>query len=380
MQADLRLTKAQLGELMSAFFWVYAFVQVPIGWLAERYGAGRILASGLIVWACATLLLGISSAFPALIAFRMLLGLGESTGFPCVSKLLASAVPVESLGLANGIVGCAYTLGPAFGTYFGGLLMAQYGWRSAFLAFGALSLLWLIPWSRVSGPNGASEPRVLATQKDSTVPSLQRIVAEPSLWGTALGLFSSNYTFYFMLSWLPFYLVTARGYSTVEMAKLAGSAYVLTALSSLFAGWAIDRFIRRGGSANFIYKAIMAAAHGGAVLCMLGLAFGPHSLALPCIYLFQTLIGASSPGVYAIPQILGGAMAAGRWVGIQNSIGNLAGIIAPWLTGFIIDYSGQFTAAFVVAAAASLLGLIGWIWMLPNLALLDWNARSTVSV
>lgn len=374
MQADLRLTKTQLGELMSAFFWVYAFVQIPIGWLAERYGAGRILASGLIVWACATLLLGISSAFPALIAFRMLLGLGESTGFPCVSKLLATAVPVESLGLANGIVGCAYTLGPAFGTYFGGMLMAQYGWRASFLAFGALSLLWLIPWSRVS------VPKTVAAQNDTPMPSLQRIVSEPSLWGTALGLFSSNYAFYFMLSWLPFYLVTARGYSTVEMAKLAGSAYVLTALSSLFAGWAIDRFIRQGGSANFIYKAIMAAAHGGAVLCMLGLAFGPRALALPCIYLFQALIGAASPGVYAIPQILGGAVAAGRWVGIQNSIGNLAGIIAPWLTGFMVDYTGQFTAAFVVAAAVSLLGLIGWIWMLPKLALLDWNARSTVAV
>ncbi len=374
MQADLRLTKTQLGELMSAFFWVYAFVQIPIGWLAERYGAGRILASGLIVWACATLLLGISSAFPALIAFRMLLGLGESTGFPCVSKLLATAVPVESLGLANGIVGCAYTLGPAFGTYFGGMLMAQYGWRASFLAFGALSLLWLIPWSRVS------VPKAVAAQNDTPMPSLQRIVSEPSLWGTALGLFSSNYAFYFMLSWLPFYLVTARGYSTVEMAKLAGSAYVLTALSSLFAGWAIDRFIRQGGSANFIYKAIMAAAHGGAVLCMLGLAFGPRALALPCIYLFQALIGAASPGVYAIPQILSGAPAAGRWVGIQNSIGNLAGIIAPWLTGFMVDYTGQFTAAFVVAAAVSLLGLIGWIWMLPKLALLDWNARSTVAV
>ncbi len=374
MQVDLQLTKTQLGELMSAFFWVYAFVQIPIGWLAERYGAGRVLASGLIVWACATLLLGISSAFPALIAFRMLLGLGESTGFPCVSKLLATAVPVTSLGLANGIVGCAYTLGPAFGTYFGGMLMAQYGWRSTFLAFGALSLLWLIPWSRVS------VPKTVAAQKDTPMPSLQRIVSEPSLWGTALGLFSSNYAFYFMLSWLPFYLVTARGYSTVEMAKLAGSAYVLTALSSLFAGWAIDRYIRHGGSANFIYKAIMAAAHAGAVLCMLGLAFGPRSLALPCIYLFQALIGAASPGVYAIPQILGGAAAAGRWVGIQNSIGNFAGIIAPWLTGFMIDYTGQFTAAFVVAAAVSLLGLIGWIWMLPKLAPLDWNARSTVAV
>ena len=142
------------------------------------------------------------------------------------------------------------------------------------------------------------------------------------------------------------------------------------------AGWAVDRYIKAGGSVNYGYKAIMAAAHGGAVLCMLGMAFGPRPLALACIFVFQALCGASSPGVYAIPQILGGAKAAGRWVSIQNSVGNIAGILAPALTGVIIDLTKEFTLACVVAAAMSLLGLVGWIGMLPELRQIDWDAHA----
>ncbi len=370
MQSDLNLSAAQLGVLLSAFFWTYALVQIPVGWVAERYGAHRVLAAGLILWALATVLVGITSAYITLIALRMLLGLGESAGFPCVSKLLAAVVPVESLGTANGIVGFAYLFGPAVGTFLGGMLMAHYGWRSAFLVFGGLSFLWLWPWSRVA-------VHARAAQRTSAGgPTFAVILRQPALWGASLGHFSSNYTFYFMLSWLPFYLIRERGFSTAEMAQLAGSAYLVTAASALGAGWVIDRYVRRGGSTNFAYKSTMAAAHGGAVLCMLGMALGPRPLALACIFVYQALCGASSPGVYAIPQILAGPQATGRWVGIQNSLGNLAGVAAPALTGLIIESTGHFTAAFVLAAFVSLLGLVGWLWMLPQLAQLRWGKPS----
>ena len=117
MLTDLHLSNTQFGFLISAFSWTYVFFQIPVGWLAERYGAHRILAAGLIVWSSATLLIGLSSAFTALFALRLLLGIGESTGFPSVSKLLAAAVPTQSLGTANGIVGFAYLFGPAVGIF-----------------------------------------------------------------------------------------------------------------------------------------------------------------------------------------------------------------------------------------------------------------------
>src|SRR5213082_702997 len=194
IQSELGLSASQLGVLFSAFFWSYALLQLPVGWLAERYGAHRVLAIGLTVWACATMLVGLAHSFVVLLGLRLLLGIGESAGFPCLSNLLATVMPVKSLGRANGIVACGYLFGPAVGAYCGGLIMAHYGWRATFWVFGGLSLLWLLPWSRVRLPQ-----RAVQTSADDA-PTLGVLLRQPSLWGTSLGLFSSNYTFYFMLN------------------------------------------------------------------------------------------------------------------------------------------------------------------------------------
>jgi len=368
MQGDLNLDHVQMGMLMSAFFWTYTFSQVPVGWLAERYGAHRILAGGLTLWASATILVGFAHTFATLLVLRLLLGLGESAGFPGVAKIMAAIVPPKGLGTANGIVALGYLSGPVVGTIAGGLLMAHFGWRSAFWVFGTLSLLWLIPWARVAG-----QVRTAVRSSVDDSPTWGMILRQPSLWGTGLGLFSTNYVFYFMLSWLPSYLQTERGFSLIDMAWIATSAYMVNALSAFVAGWGIDRFLRAGGSANVGYKSVMAVAHLGSVVCMLAMAVGSPRVALISLFVYQALCGASSPGVYAMCQILAGPRASGRWVGIQNSLGNLSGIVAPWLTGFIIETTGHYTNAFVVAAAVSVLGLIGWLWMVPKLAELPWR-------
>ena len=370
IQDELRLTPQQLGVLFSAFFWTYSVLQIPVGWFAERYGAQRVLGAGLALWACATMLVGVAHSFAALLLLRLLLGIGESAGFPCASKLLAVAVPVESLGLANGIVAFAYQFGPAVGAYCGGLIMVHYGWRATFWIFGGLSLLWLLPWSRVR------LPRESRTEPGPDTPSMRDILRQPSLWGTALGLFSTNYVFYFVLSWLPLYVVRERDFSTGQMASLIGSAYLVSALSSIIAGWAIDRLVREG-HATIAYKSVMVVAHLGTVVCMLCIAFGSQPWALAGIFTYQVITGAASAGVFAIPQILAGPAASARWVGIQNCCGNFAGVIAPAVTGFLVGETGHFAAAFVTAALVSVAGVIGWVWMVPRLAPLVWPSRGT---
>ncbi|HEV3182621.1 MAG TPA: MFS transporter [Steroidobacteraceae bacterium] len=370
IQDELGLSPRQLGVLFSAFFSTYSVLQIPVGWVAERYGAHRVLAAGLALWACATMLVGFAHSFTALLLLRLLLGIGESAGFPSAAKLLAVAVPVERLGIANGIVAAGYQFGPAVGAWCGGLIMVHYGWRAAFWVFGGLSLLWLLPWSRVR------LPRETVGRRASDDPPLRAILRQPSLWGTALGLFSSNYVFFFVLTWLPYYVVRERGFSTAEMASLTGSAYVVSALSSVIAGWAIDRFVR-SGHANLAYKSVMVAAHVGTVGCMLCIAFGAPPWALVGIFVYQILTGAASAGVYAMPQILAGPSASGRWVGIQNCCGTFAGVIAPALTGLMVEETGHFAAAFVTAALVSVAGLVGWVWMVPKLAPIAWPSAGT---
>lgn len=367
IQDDLRLSPQQLGLLMSAFWWLYTLLQFPVGWLVERFGAPRLLGGGLALWACATMLVGVAHSFAALLALRLLLGIGESVGFPSVSKVLATVVPVKSIGLANGIVAFGYLSGPAVGTLAGGMLMASYGWRSAFWVFGALSLLWLLPWSRVRLP----APVTVSPGAD---PPLRALLRRPELWGTSLGLFSVNYAFYFTLTWLPFYVVREHGFSTEKMAGFTFLAYLVHAVSGFVAGWLIDRVIALHGRANLVYKVVMGATHVGFVACMVCIALAPAAWALAAIFAYQILDGANSPGVFGIPQILAGPRATGRWVGIQNGLGNFAGVIAPALTGFLVGTSHHFTSAFLVAAVASVLGVVGWVLMIPKVAPLEWPA------
>jgi MFS family permease len=371
IQDDLGLSPQQLGLLLSAFWWLYAVLQFPVGGLVERFGAARLLGAGLALWACATMLVGVVHSFAALLALRLLLGIGESVGFPSMSKLLATVVPLKSMGLANGIVAFGYLSGPAVGTLAGGLLMASYGWRSAFWVFGALSLLWLLPWSRVRLP-----PQPVAAG-GSAAPPLRALLSRRELWGTSLGLFSVNYAFYFTLTWLPYYVVREHGFSIERMAGFTSLAYLVHAASGLVAGWLIDRVVARRGSATLAYKVVMGTTHVGFVACMVCIALAPAPWALAAIFAYQVLDGANSPGVFGIPQILAGPRAAGRWVGIQNGIGNFAGVIAPALTGFLVEQSQHFTSAFLVAAVASFLGVVGWVLMIPKVAPLEWSAAGS---
>jgi len=373
IQRDLHLSAAQLGLLFSAFYLLYAPLQIPVGWLADRYGAWRILAAGLLLWGCATMLVGTAGSFAVLLCLRLLLGAGESTGFPCVSKLLAATVPAKDLGSANGIVAFGYLIGPAVGAYCGGLLMARFGWRATFWILGGLSLLWLLPWARLR------PPQALSAASDANAPTLRTLLRQVSLWGTSLGHFSSNYVFYFILNWLPFYLVKERHFSMLAMASLTGAAYAANALSALLAGWAIDRFAARTGRATLAYKSVMAAYHVGSVACMLIIALGTQSWAVAAVFVYQVLSGISSPGVFAIAQILAGPAASARWVGIQNAIGNLPGIIAPALAGLLVADTQHFTVAFMVAAGVSIVGLIGWVWMVPEVAPLHLPGRGVGS-
>jgi MFS family permease len=368
IQDELALSARDLGMLLSAFFWSYALLQIPIGWLAERRGAQRVLLLGLMLWSCATLLSGFAHSLTALLVLRLLLGAGESAGFPCVSKLLATAVPLSQLGRANGVVAFGYLFGPAVGTFLGGALITRFGWRTAFLVFGIASLAWLLPLWRARLPQPPPADEVGGT------PAFAALLRQRSLWGTSLGHFSGNYTFYFMLTWLPTYLVRERGFSIAAMATVASQAFLVNALSALAAGWLIDRASARGVGRNLAYKAPMLVAHAGSVLCMLAVAFGPASWALSAIYLAQGLSGISSPGTFAIGQILAGPKATARWIGVQNTCGNCAGVIGPALTGVLVDATQHFTSAFVVAACVSLLGILGWGVLVRRVAPLDWSA------
>jgi MFS family permease len=388
IQDQLHLSATQLGILLSAFYYSYVPAQPAVGWLSERFGAQRILAGGVALWSVATLLTGFAGGFVSLLLLRLTLGLGESAGFPCASELIAIAVEPRRIGLANGVIAFAYLVGPAVGTTLGGVLMDAWGWRPVFVLFGALSLLWLWPWSRVrvarpprvQSSRPRSRPRSRPKSQPKSVvrdagagPSFGDILRQRGLWGAALGHFAANYNFYFCLAWLPTYLIQSRGFSMRSMAGLLGFAYLINAAAGLLGGWACDAWIRAGRSVSVIYKAMMVVNHGVSIAAMVGMALLPLHAAVACLFAYEVVLGLSSPGVYAIPQIMAGPTATGRWVGVQNCCGNIAGIFAPWITGMLVDATHSFDSAFLLAALINVLGLAGWIWILPRVAPLRWS-------
>src|SRR5579872_5787502 len=227
LQDELGLSPARLGVLLSAFFWTYASFQFVSGWLVHRFDVNVVLAGGFLLWSVATAATGLVSGFAALLALRALLGIGESVAYPSYSRILAGRFEEHHRGLANALIDAGCRCGPALGTLFGGVLMARFGWRPFFTVLGLVSLFWLAPWSRWKPPS--QTPDMI---KPDQAPSVWEILRLRSAWGTFAGLFCANYFWYFLLTWLPFYLVRERHFSMDSMATLGALAYLTIAIST----------------------------------------------------------------------------------------------------------------------------------------------------
>jgi MFS family permease len=148
LKDELGISASQLGVLLSGFFWTYTALQFVSGWLVDRFNVNLLIAGGFALWSFATATTGLVRGFTMLLAMRLILGIGESVAFPSCSKILVQHLPEHHLGFANGVIMSALRCGNAVGTFGAGFLVARYGWRSAFLGIGLVSLLWLPAWMR----------------------------------------------------------------------------------------------------------------------------------------------------------------------------------------------------------------------------------------
>ena len=146
MKSDLGLSEEAYGVAFSAFFWIYAPVQLFAGWLCDRFSVYKLMAAGILLWAGSTFLMGFAGGFASLLVLRVMLGVGESISFPGSSKIIARHVPKEKRGVANASVAMGIALGPAAGTLAGGMILQSFGWQAIFFTFGIVTLVWLLPW------------------------------------------------------------------------------------------------------------------------------------------------------------------------------------------------------------------------------------------
>ena len=367
LKDELGLTNTQLGTLLAAFFWTYAMLQIPAGWLVDRFDVKWVFAAGFFIWSTATAATGLLHGFVALIAVRVILGAGESVAFPAYSNILGTYFPEARRGFSNALVMAGLSLGPAIGIWVGGTVVGAVGWRPFFLVLGLGGLLWLAPWfawmpRRPSPSTSASSQGI----------SIVSILRQRSAWGTCLGQFSINYYLYFLLTWLPSYLKRGRGFSMNDVAKYGGLLFLMSAITATVSGKLADRWINAGATPTVVRKGSIILAHLGIGSCLMLITFTHGPLFIAMLALTGFFLGLGGCNCWAVTQTLAGPQAAGRWAGMQNFIGNMAGWVAPMLTGFLLDRTGQFHWPFFIAAAVAWIGAASWGLVVGPLEPVDW--------
>jgi MFS family permease len=371
LKNEFGLSLSSLGLLLGAFFWSYTAMQFVIGWLIDRFDASWIIAAGFLLWSVATAATGVAGGFAILFLTRLMLGIGEAVIVPGSSKLMAVHLPEQCRGFANGVLMAALRCGNAVGTLGAGLLIAKYSWRPVFLGMGLISLLWLPLWAKWKPAHTVDRLAKLAS------PTPIQIMQQRSFWGAVLGHFAFDYLLYFMITWLPTYLVLGRHLSLRGMTAIATAYYSIDAIAAMSSGWLSDIAIRSGHSPTFVRKFVMALGSTIAVVAMTGCAFADQHTYIPWLMLAAVGSGVTGSGVLLFPQALAGPNACGHWTGLQNGFANFAGVIGPFLTGVAVDRTGTFLAPFAITAAVLIAGGIGWVVIVGPLEQVEWKPKPT---
>src|SRR5216684_3795445 len=383
LKDDLGLSYSQLGILLSSFFWTYAVFQIVSGWLVDRFPVNWVLALGILLWSAATFGTGLVHSFIMLLAMRLILGIGESVAYPSYSKIISRHFSEYQRGRANSLISAGQASGPAFGTLLGGMLIAHVGWRLFFIIFGVASSLWLLPLLRflrrpAQTSEAAPKPAIdnadtLTSTEPAASATILQILKQRSAWGTFAGLFAYNYLWYFFITWLPFYLVRERGFSVQRMSVVTGFAFLVLASSALVSGWLSDKWIAAGGTPTRVRKTFTGAGPLIASSIMPVVIVANHGVAVAVLFLVCVGLGMCTSNLWSVTQTLAGPATSGRWTGLQNFTGNLAGWIAPAVIGLVVQRTGNFFWAFVITSGVTLLGAAAWVFVVGPIKPITWS-------
>lgn len=362
---DLVLGPESKGLLLSAFFWSYALMQIPIGWAADRVNLRWLYAAAFAMWSLAQGLTGFAGSLGVLILFRMLLGVGESIYLPGGTKIVSLLFGPAERGLPCGL----FDFGTRMGLVLGGLLipwaLVHWGWRFTFRLIGFSALLWLVPWLLAtrgrlgSRRRPASAPRVTAQH-------LRLLLSNRDLIGICLGFFCFDYYWYLFVTWLPDYLVTVRHFTIMRAGFYAALPFFVFGASEPVGGWIADRLIRRGWDETRTRKGIVTVAFLTGLLLIPASRVHSANIAVALIA-GASLVGLATGNLLVILQCCAPFEDVGLWTGFENFGGNLGGVLAPLLTGFLISRTGSYAPGFALAAITLLMGLLCYCFIVGDL-------------
>ena len=358
------LTDTDRGTLNSAFFWSHAFLQIPAGWLVDRYGVKFPYAIGFLFWSVVSAGTAFARSLEQLLTLRFLLGIGESVVTPASMRWIRFQFAEKERGLAVGLYMTGTKIGPAVGAPVAAWLIAGYGWKAMFVILGVGSLLWLIPWVTMVANDDRERERAAAKAASAAarVP-FGRVMASPVIWGTIIGTFCYMYFVYYCMTWMPAYFVEQRGLSLTSMGSYQFFSFAGMATVAALAGFAADRMIASGKNPVLVRKGFTIAGFLMASTEVFGATSDSVSVALFFAVFSLSGLGLATANYWALTQTLIPGGAIGRIVGIQNCAANIPGIVAPILSGWLKQETGSYQAPMQVIWFFLLLGIASYVFL-----------------
>jgi MFS family permease len=367
---EFQLSPVALGYLFSSFLWAYVIMMLPSGRLVDSLGAHRMAAIGAAFWSIAQMLSGAATGFVTMLITRLGLGAGEAPTFPVSYRAVRDWAPYTERGFAVGIIQAGTLLGPALSAPLVAWLIAATSWRVSFVITGAIGLVWVVAWLVcVSTPEKTRwipEPerqRILAERHAGEVlptdegVGYRGLLRSPSMWGLAISQGTAVYSVYLYLSWLPDYLQTARGLSIMKSGLFTSVPFLVGAVIIILTNWIGDRILTpqtmRAGARRIVVVACL-------LFCALGLAIPfVDSLTLVIILtIFPVSFCGTATATNAAlcNDLLRSQADSGRAFAFMVLGGNVFGLLAPIVTGYIVAATGSFASAFILAGALALIG------------------------
>jgi MFS family permease len=352
--AEFRWDEALMGAVFSSFFAGYVLFMIPGGVIADRYGPRGGLAWGVGLWSACSVATAWSQGLGSLIGWRFLTGAAQGVAFPCITSLIAGRVPLEDRAKTQGFVLSGMMVGSIIGLPTGAWLVAGWGWRSVFWVFGGAGLLWVALWLRWAPAARAGGAAITG----QSTPPWRTFLTHRAPVGLTLSYFCHNYTSYFLMAWLPTYLVKVHGLSVSATGLACALPAVVSVVAMNASGWLGDHLIGNGRSRDFSRKVILCggmAVSGALLLALIG-AHGATS-ALIWLTLSSAARSLATPTYWTLSMDMA-PRHAGVLSSIMNTSGNAAGVLAPALTGALLAQTGSWTPAIAIAGGVSLLGAV----------------------
>ena len=376
------LTAAREGLLLSAFFWSYASLQIPVGLLLDRLGVTRVGRWSAFLWSAAQVLAACAGGFAGVFAARLLLGIAEAPSFPGSAKAIGYWFPRSERAMSTAFFDVGAKFSNVIGVPLVAVAVVGLGWRWGFAVVAALSFIYFLVFCRLYRDpsqhphltreerqylaDGGAEPE--GQPAGDTAGALLYLLSTRKVWGIVIGFGAYGYSFNLFLTWLPDYLRRTMHRSMLTSAGFAAIPWACGSLADLLVGgWLIDFLIRGGRDETRVRKAVLVTGMCGGLAVLGATATTRPGVALVWISMALTGLSAAAAVAWSLPSLVAPRGGAGAVGGIMNFSNNMMGVVAPIVTGFIVDWTHSFVDVFLVAGLVLIAGVGAFVFLLGRI-------------